>query len=203
MLLAAYILAITDRTQQIPRLVEERTARLLESEQRLHKMADSAHDAIIMIDPAGCVSFWNAAATRMFGYSAAEALGQDAHAMLAPPRYRDRYTHGLSQFRTTGKGAALGQTVELEGLRRDGQEFPLELSLSTVLIDGQTHAIAVVRDISERRATQEAIREKEEKLRTLTANIPGAVYQFSPGLTERWGFTMSTASSGSCSAWWE
>jgi len=178
MLLAAYILAITDQTEQIARLVKERTARLQESEQRLHKMADSAHDAIIMIDPAGCVSFWNAAATRMFGYAAAEMLGQDAHAMLVPPRYRDQYARRLSHFRATGMTSVFGQTMELEGLRRDGTEFPLELSLSAVPIDGQPHAIAVVRDISERRATEKALREKEEKLRTLTANIPGAVYQF-------------------------
>jgi PAS domain S-box-containing protein len=178
MLLTAYVLAITDRNQQITRLVKERTARLQESEQRLHKMADSAQDAIIMIDPAGCVSFWNAAATRMFGYTVVEALGQDAHALVAPPRYRDRYARGLARFRAAGTGAAMGHMMELGGLRRSGEEFPLELSLSTVLIDGQTHAIAVARDVSERRAAEDAIRQNEEKMRFLAANVPGALFQF-------------------------
>lgn len=78
-------------------------------------------------------------------------MGRDLHPPLAPPKYYKSYTEGFNNFRATGAGAAIGQTLELEGIRKGGDEFPLELSLAAVQLDGRWHAVGIVRDITQRK----------------------------------------------------
>lgn len=133
-------------------LQRKRTEQTLqESEERFHAIADTAKDAIIMINSEGCISYWNLAAQDIFGYTAQECMGRDLHPLLAPPKYYESYTEGFNNFRATGAGAAIGQTLELEGIRKGGDEFPLELSLAAVHLDGRWHAVGIVRDITQRK----------------------------------------------------
>ena len=147
-----------------------------ESEARMQAITDSAHDAIAMMDPEGRVSYWNPAAERMFGHTRAEAIGQYLHTFLAPSRYVDRFRSAFSSFLETGTGAAMGKPIDLEGRRGDGREFPVQLSLSAVRLHGRWHAVGVLRDVTEQKRAQEALRDSEEKHRLLIENSQDIIY---------------------------
>jgi PAS domain S-box-containing protein len=103
---------------------------LRESEERFRAIATTARDAIVMMDGEGRVSFWNRAAETMFGYSLQEVMGKKVHGLIAPKKYRAAFEAAYERFSKTGKGEAVGGTLELTALRKDGSEFPIELSLS-------------------------------------------------------------------------
>lgn len=132
---------------------------LAESEERFRKFAESAQDALIILDQDESITYWNGAAEKMFGYSAAEALGRSLHELLAPARYLDAFRQGWKHFRETGQGPVIGQTLELTALHKSGSEFPLELSISSMTIDGRWHATGILRDISERYRAEAVRRE--------------------------------------------
>ncbi len=132
--------------------------KLRESEETLRTVSASTHDAIIMIDNDGRISFWNDAARTIFGHTRDEAIGQDLHALLAAPQYRHDHKQAFAEFRNTGKGAVIGTLRELEAVKKDGTVFPVELSLSAVKLDGKWNAVGVVRDITERKAVDRQLR---------------------------------------------
>ena len=138
---------------------------LRKSEERFRKMTATAQDAIIMMAPAGNISFWNAAAERTFGYAREEALGKNVHQLIVPAGYLPQVHKAFREFRQTGQGAAVGQTIEIEAIRKNGEVFPVELSLSALELEGEWHAIGIIRDITERKAAEEALRRKDEQLR--------------------------------------
>ncbi len=141
---------------------------LEESEEKFRQMAEAAQDAIAIIDSDGKVVFWNRAATRIFGYSAEEISGRDLHEILAPAHYLDAYRSGWPEYRQNGRGAVVGKTIEVTALRRDGSEFPAEVSISAALLKRQWHAIGILRDISERKQAEDALRRSNRFLRTLS-----------------------------------
>jgi two-component system NtrC family sensor kinase len=127
------------------------------SENRLNHIVSAAQDAIVMLDPDGLISMWNESAVRIFGYSTEEVLGKNLHQLLAPERYHEDHNSAFKKFRITGEGSAVGQLLELCALRSDGEEFPVELALSKVQINDQWHAIGILRDISSRKKSEEAL----------------------------------------------
>jgi diguanylate cyclase (GGDEF)-like protein/PAS domain S-box-containing protein len=131
---------------------------LQESEAQFRAIADMAHDAIIMTDNRDRIVYWNPAAGKIFGYTAKEVLQSDLHSLLAPTRYEKRYGPALKIFGKTGKGNAIGQTLELAGIRKDGGEFPIELSLSSLLLHDEWHAFGIVRDIARRKEMEAELR---------------------------------------------
>ncbi|HEC86520.1 MAG TPA: MEKHLA domain-containing protein, partial [Thermoplasmatales archaeon] len=139
---------------------------LIENEEKFRAISDSAYDAIIMVDDNGNVSYWNKAAEKVFGYKANEILGKNLHHLLAPSRYHGEYEKGFSIFREIGQGNAVGKTLELTALRKGGREFVVELSLSAVKLNDRWYAIGIVRDISERKAIEEELKEKLKELET-------------------------------------
>lgn len=141
---------------------------LRESEETLRTLAASAQDAILMLDNDGSVAYWNTAAQEIFGYSVEEALGKDMHRLLAPARFHEAFQAGFRHFRSTGDGAVIGKTLELVALRRDGTEFPMELSLSAVKLKGKWNAVGIVRDITQRKAGELALIRSNRALRTLS-----------------------------------
>jgi PAS domain S-box-containing protein len=128
---------------------------LRESEEKFRSISASALDAIIMIEPAGRISFWNRAAEQIFGYPEDEILGKDLHATLSPNTTNNRSAWAFSDFQRTGSGQMLGKTIEIECLRKNGDVFPAELSLSPLKLNDQWNLVGIVRDITERRKTQE------------------------------------------------
>lgn len=138
---------------------------LRESEEMFRKITESAQDAVIMMDAAARVTAWNLAAERLFGYSAAEAIGQELHPLITPPDSQLAFKRGYQHFLETGTGPIIGKVSEVVALRKNGEAFPVEVSLSSLQIRKQWHAIGIFRDITERK-------QSEEKLR-ITASVFG------------------------------
>ncbi len=130
---------------------------LFASETRMRSITDSAHDAIIMMDEKGLVTYWNPAAERIFGHSKEEAMGMVLHSFIVPDNYRESHHIAFPIFLQTGLGNAIGKTLDLEGLRKDGSIFPVQLSLSTIQIDGKWNAIGILRDTTEQKKTEAAL----------------------------------------------
>ena len=144
-------------TQLIRDITERKRAEqaLRESEEKLSKMIAAAQDAIIMLDDHGKIELWNDAAVRIFGYSTSEAIGQDLHELLASSKFLEEFRMGFTKFQKNGSGSAVGRIIELKGLRKNREEFPIELSLAGVELNNRWHAIGIVRDISERKHAEE------------------------------------------------
>lgn len=142
---------------------------LRESEEKFHSITASAQDAILMMDDQGNISYCNNAAEKMFGYSAKEAIGQSLHTLIAPARFLEAHKIGFSHFKKTGEGPAIGKTLELAALKKNGTEFPIELSLSAVRIEGRLNAIGIIRDITERKHAETALKRANRALKTLSA----------------------------------
>ena len=130
------------------------------SELRFRSVVQSASDAIILSDDKASILFWNQGAEAIFGYREEEMLGSPLE-LLMPHRYRDAHHAGLERLRVTGKSQLIGRTVELEGLRKDGTVFPLELSLASWSTSEGTFFTGIIRDITERKRTEEMRRAKE------------------------------------------
>ena len=131
---------------------------LRESEKTLHTIADTARDAIIMVDDEGKIVFWNPAAEQIFGHPAYEALGRELYLLIAPPSNHDAFQKGFMQFQQSGEGRVLGKTVELQALRKNGTEFPVEVSLSTIQIKGRWFSTGILRDITSRKQAEEKVK---------------------------------------------
>jgi len=135
----------------------------LQSEEIFKKIADSAKDAIIFLDNNGHVFYWNKSAEETFGYTFEEIVGKELHLHLAPEKYHESYKTNFEKFRKTGKGVAIGKTFELTAIRKDGTEFPIELSVSALKVNGEWNAIGILRDITKRKDA-EATFEKNQQL---------------------------------------
>jgi PAS domain S-box-containing protein len=157
-------------------LLHESNAAQSRLDRYLAVVSEVAADAIIIIDNAGTVVHWNHAAEVIFGYARREAIGRLLHELVVPERFRETHRAAFPLFQTTGTGRAVGRTVELVALRRSGEEFPVELALSPVLIDNAWCAVGIVRDITERRRMEQEARETAVFLRTLLDAIPVPVY---------------------------
>ncbi len=144
-----FILDITERKQ-----AEEA---LRESEERIRAITNSAKDAITMMDNNGNISYWNPAAEYILGYTSAEAIGRNLHELLAPERFLPSHLASFPEFQKTGRGNAVGRTLELAARRKDGREIDVALSLSAVKIDGAWQAVGIMRDITERKQAEEAL----------------------------------------------
>jgi PAS domain S-box-containing protein len=144
---------------------------LREREATLAAISESAQDAIVMIDSAGKVTHWNSAAERIFGYAEEEALGRVLHDFLVPENLRSAHFEAFPKFVASGQGAAVGQTLELPGLHKDGTEVPVELSLSAAHLQGQWHGIGIMRDITARKQAEQQLHESESRLEETNQNL--------------------------------
>ncbi len=122
---------------------------------KLNAVTQSTLDAIIMINQEELVQFWNPSAERMFGYSEKETVGKNLHKMITPSNFMAAHHEGFEQFQKTGTGVAIGKILELTGLRRNGLEFPIELSLTSIKMGEGWGAVGIVRDISERKQNEQ------------------------------------------------
>lgn len=143
---------------------------LLVREKQLQRLLESSLDAIVTMDSNGRVVRWSVAAERIFGWKSDEMIGQLLSDHLIPHRYRAAHEAGMRRFLATGEARLLGKTQELFALHRDGHELPVELSLWHVETESGTLFGALMRDISERKAAEQQLREQEEKYRSVVEN---------------------------------
>jgi len=141
---------------------------LMEAADRNRAITETANDAIVCIDPAGYVSLWNRKAEEMFGYTAAEAFGRNLHELITPQHYREQAERAMQHFAQTGSGPIVGSTRKLDARRKDGSEFPVELSVSAMNIHGEWHATGIIRDITERRQAEARIEKLNRLYETLS-----------------------------------
>lgn len=123
-------------------------------------------DGIITANEKGLIVSFNPAAESMFGYGAGEALGKPL-TMLMPERYRETHQEGLKRAESTGESRVIGKIVELPGLRRDGNEFPLELSLTAPGAGKEKWYTGIVRDITDRKRAESALAETTSRVQLL------------------------------------
>lgn len=134
------------------------------SEMRFRSVAHTAVDAIISINQHDEVVFWNPAAQRIFGYAEMEILGKPV-SVLVPERLRQAHRNGVQRFLRTRKPVLIGRTAELQGLRKDGSEFPLELSLATWTTAEGDFFTGIIRDISARKEVEYILQQRTEEAR--------------------------------------
>jgi PAS domain S-box-containing protein len=144
---------------------EERAHAFQESEARTRLVLDSAPDAFITLDREGVISSWNTASERLFGWSAAEAVGQTMRSLIVPPEFRDRHDERRRALFATPEVVAT-QRYDVELLRRDGARFPAEATVSKIEIKGEAFVSGFIRDVTERQRRQQ---EREVLLREQAA----------------------------------
>lgn len=168
---------LTDANELLRIAIAERKHReekLKESEARFRAVVETAKDAVVQADGLGEIIAWNPAAQAIFGYAPEEAIGRPL-TQLMPERYREAHGNGLARFRNTGEARIIGKTLELEGLHKDGSEFPIEISISNWRNGDELFFGAVIRDITRRRRAEEALRDSEQMLRGLFEFAPDTV----------------------------
>ncbi len=130
---------------------------LQESEERFRSFAASAQDAIVLLDSDGAISYWNEAAEKIFGHSSQEILGKKADEALVPEPYREAFRKGFLQIRPGGENPGGGNRLELTAVRKDGREFPVEVSVSALQLRKKQAILGNFRDISERKEAEAAL----------------------------------------------
>ncbi|MHB8896143.1 MAG: PAS domain S-box protein [Candidatus Geothermincolia bacterium] len=153
---------------------------LKESEERFRSVAETANEAIICADSEGYMSFWNAGAVSMFGYSPSEAIGQPLTMIIPERMQQERLQSFIKVASRAEKGA--GKTYELVGIRKDGSEFFMEMSRSAPWIIGDDVCVtAIIRDVTVRKAAEEALGRSEAEYRAVVEDQAELITRYLPG----------------------
>lgn len=142
-------------------------------------VVEAASDAVVSIDHKGDILLANHATTTIFGYEPSELIGQPL-TILMPEYLRDLHTAGLKRYQETGHRHMNWQSTELIGLRKNGEEFPVEVSFGEITNNGHRVFTGFIRDISERKRAEEALRASERDLSSIIETIPGLVWCAAP-----------------------
>jgi len=127
-------------------------------------------DALLLIDHSGHISMVNAQAETLFGYGRSELIGQTIE-MLVPPRFAAHHVRHRTEFMTEAHSRSMGKTVELFSQNKQGSEFPVDIMLSPMIVDGQNFTLCVVRDITERKAAEDTLRQQTAELQKLHTEL--------------------------------
>lgn len=151
---------------------------LRESEERVRTLVENIVDGIVTIDPAGIIETVNPAVERIFGYESAEMLGKNIK-MLMPQPHRDSHDEYLKRYRDTGDGHIIGTGREVEGRRKDGTIFPIDLAINEMVVGERRVFTGILRDITERRQVErlknEFVSSVSHELRTPLTSIRGSL----------------------------
>src|SRR5580704_16871596 len=147
---------------------------LKSSEEKHRVIVEAANDAVISMDENGLILLANPATVRMFGYELAEILGKPL-TLLMPESMRNLHENGYKRYLATGERHLNWHGVEVTALRRNGQEFPVEVSFGEMVSEGHKIFTGFIRDISEKKKAEETLRASEQSLRLIVDSIPGMV----------------------------
>jgi two-component system sensor kinase FixL len=170
---------------------------LRETTARLRTLTETAVDGVILIDARGVVLMFNPACEKLFGYSAEAVIGENVK-MLMPQPYRHEHDRYITNYRDTRDPKIIGSGREVIGLRKDGSTFPMDLSVGEARQDGESIFVGIIRDITERKLAEQALRETAARLRTLTEtavdgailiDARGVVLIFNPACEKLFGYS--------------
>lgn len=128
-----------------------------EAEARLRATIDNALDAVVQMNAEGIITGWNEQAINIFGWPRKDAVGQLLHELIIPLRYREDHVRGMQRYLLTGTKHILNSRIEITGLHRKGHEFPVELSITTIDVEGRHEFSAFIRDITNKKESEEII----------------------------------------------
>jgi PAS domain S-box-containing protein len=186
---------LREASEELEHRVQERTTELLEamrrleaeiverariedevraSEERTRLIVDTALDAVVTMDEAGTITGWSPQAETTFGWTRDDALGRTLADTIIPERYRADHRRGLERYLATGEAKVLNRRIELAALHHDGREFPIDLSITPIRTDSTLSFSAFVRDITDRKQSQERAQIQLERL-TLLDQITRAI----------------------------
>jgi PAS domain S-box-containing protein len=146
----------------------------------LEAVVHFAPDAIVTADSESNIVTWNAAAARMFGYEASEVVGEEL-TLVVPERFRDAHRAGMARVVATGTTKLVGHSVELFGLRKDGTEFPIELSLGTWMSGEDRFFSGIIRDITDRVAMARRLEQSQHRLEAILRSANDAIVSIDQG----------------------
>jgi len=150
-----------DRTQH-----QHAEAVIREREEQLRSIIGTASEAVIVADHEGLITLWNKASETIFGHTADEAIGQSI-SIIVPERFRDAHTAGMRRAAAAPTADDVAdRTLDLIGLRKDGSEFPIELSFTAWATGGRRFVTGIIRDVTARRQAEDAVRESEQRFRS-------------------------------------
>ena len=154
------------------RLAQERTQdALLENDSIFRQLLESSNDAVVTMSEDGCLASWNPGAAKMFGWTAAEAVGKRLSELIIPPAMRERHEAGRQRILDGGEPKIMNRQVEMSAMRMDGREIPVELSVWPIKLEKRTLFGAFIRDISKRHFAQAALRNSEQRLQHVIDNV--------------------------------
>ncbi len=138
--------------------------RLHSSQAQFAAALRSSLDAVVTINAEGNIVEFNPAAESIFGRQRSEVIGRSMSHIIIPPKYRTLHAEGLARYFATGEGPVLGRRIEIEAMRHDGEVFPVELAINPFTVDGRVFFTAYVRDITERKAVEQSIKQRDRLL---------------------------------------
>jgi PAS domain S-box-containing protein len=165
-------------------------------EARLKAVVDTAVDGVILIDARGTVLKFNPACEKLFGFSAAEVVGQNVK-MLMPAPFRGEHDSYLTNYHRTGVAKIIGIGREVVGQRKDGTTFPMDLSVGEAKEDGESIFVGIIHDLTERKRSEQAIREAAQRLKAVVdtavdgvilIDARGKVMMFNPACEALFGY---------------
>jgi len=180
---------ITDITEH-----KQMEQEISDNERRLKSIINNALDAVIQIDSTGVIIGWSSHAEKTFGWSSAEVIGHVIHEYIIPLHYRELHIQGIRRFLETGVGKFLNTRFEITALHRNGHEFPIEMTITPITVKGENEFNAFIRDISERKNSEEQLNLYKRALISAVEGIliTDAQLQDNPIIFANHGFSVMT-----------
>lgn len=189
--------ARTSELSDINTLLEQEIEERRQAEDRFRLVVESAPNALVVVDSSGTIRLVNAKTEAYFGYDRDALIGESIE-MLIPQRFREQHPEYLASYFSAPKTRAIDETRDLFAFRKDGTEFPVEIGLSPFTVEGEYWVLGAILDITERKQAEDALRESEERLRTVLERMPDGVSVISqdeilyanPALLRMSGYTL-------------
>ncbi len=161
---------LTNAFNQMLAQIQKQSVDLIESEERIRAVLNSALSAVIVMDANGIITDWNRRAEKMFGLTSDDAIGRELAETIIPLNYREAHREGLKHFMMTGHGPVISQFLELSAMHHDGTEFPVELSISVLKTNDVTTFCGFVTDITTRKKAEEEIKSFNQRLEQMVSD---------------------------------